>query len=362
MKVISDNYAFILSPPTYRRGTSALAYGEEEKEEKMKKFIYAMVVSLFLVFTVNAFAGDTVAVFDFSAESTSGAPAGILEAFKTAAQPTGATLGIKVAEIVRSQLSQNPQLQLVERERISQMFSEMGLGKTGIVDDATAAKIGNLLGAKILVLGNCFVLGNNLWISARIIGVETSALFAETVKASVNKEIEPLAKELADKIQKVIKTKKNFLIAQRIKELSPEEEIAHIRALIGNKVPKVRVNIAEKRLSGLKIDPVVETEITYFLQKCGFEVVEGIGRADVEIEGSSFSEFATRRGDLISCKARVEVKAVDLAKNKILAVDREYATVVDIAEEIAATKALQKATQKILLRFIPEFVRSWQRK
>ncbi|OQX52830.1 MAG: hypothetical protein B5M48_04650, partial [Candidatus Omnitrophica bacterium 4484_213] len=61
------------------------------------------------------------------------------------------------------------------------------------------------------------------------------------------------------------------------------------------------------------------------------------------------------------CKARVEVKAVDLAKNKILAVDREYATVVDIAEEIAATKALQKATQKILLRFIPEFAKNWQK-
>lgn len=331
----------------------------------MKKTICILIALVSLQISL-AFAQTTVAVFNFSSEEAKTPEEAkiikdILAPLEKATEPSGGiTLGIKTAEVIRTELSKVPHLQLVEREKLEDILSEMGLSKTGIVDETTAIKAGNLLGAKILVLGNCFVLEDNLFLNARVIGTETSALFAETVKGPLKKEIEPLAKELAGNISKVISEKRDSLLAKEIREPSIEEKIAQIRSQIEGKLPKIKVSVKEERIGGVKIDSVVETEIIYFLQKCGFEITEEKARADIEIQGVSFSEFATRRGDLISCKARIELKAVDLIKSRVLTADREYATEVDIAEETAASKALQKASQKLLLRFIPEFIKQWK--
>ena len=61
-----------------------------------------------------------------------------------------------------------------------------------------------------------------------------------------------------------------------------------------------------------------------------------------------------RRGNLISCKARVEVKAQNRADGKILAVDREAAVVVDITEQTAAKTALQNAAAELASRLAPK--------
>ena len=61
------------------------------------------------------------------------------------------------------------------------------------------------------------------------------------------------------------------------------------------------------------------------------------------VTGEAFSEFAGRHGDLVSVKARVEVKAVDRKTGKVLAVDRQTAVAVDLAEQVAGKTALQEA-------------------
>ncbi len=83
--------------------------------------------------------------------------------------------------------------------------------------------------------------------------------------------------------------------------------------------------------------------------------------ADVVIVGEAFSEFALQKGDLVSCKARVELKAIDTASGEILAVDRETDAGVDVAESTAAKTAIQKASATLAERNIPLLVRSWNK-
>ena len=63
-----------------------------------------------------------------------------------------------------------------------------------------------------------------------------------------------------------------------------------------------------------------------------------------------------RHGNLISVKARIEVKAVDQASGKIVAIDRQTTVAVDLAEQIAAKNALQEAGAVLAERLLPKIV------
>src|SRR5262249_23943592 len=104
--------------------------------------------------------------------------------------------------------------------------------------------------------------------------------------------------------------------------------------------------------------PAAETEITMFCKDTGFTVIdpkEGRKKdADILIQGEAFSEHAVQHGNLISVKARLEVKAIDQATGKILAVDRQTTVALDLTEQIAAMNALQEAGATIVEQMLPK--------
>jgi len=59
-----------------------------------------------------------------------------------------------LAAMIISDLSKIKSVQVVERIRLQALLDEMKLGQTGLVDKDTAPKVGKLLGARNLVLGN----------------------------------------------------------------------------------------------------------------------------------------------------------------------------------------------------------------
>jgi hypothetical protein len=84
-------------------------------------------------------------------------------------------------------------------------------------------------------------------------------------------------------------------------------------------------------------------------------------QADVIIVGEATSEFALQKGDLVSCKARVEIKAVDTVSGEILAVDRETDAGADVAKSTAAKTAIQKAAATLAERDIPTISKNWDK-
>ena len=91
------------------------------------------------------------------------------------------------------------------------------------------------------------------------------------------------------------------------------------------------------------------------VQQAGFTLVDdrSAQKPDIEITGEAFSAFGVRRGNLISCKARLELKA-QKRTGEVLAVDRQTSVAADIAEQIAAKISLQNAALDMAERLLPK--------
>jgi Curli production assembly/transport component CsgG len=309
----------------------------------MKTFLKFTLLAALVFSAGKILAADaalTVAVFDF--DSPDDAVRG---------------LGPKIATLVGVDLSAEPDLILVERAELEKALGEQELGLSGTVSPESAAKVGNLTGAKILVTGRVFTVDNQTIIVAKVIGTETSRVYGEVVNGKSNAAITDLAAELAKKIAADVTQKSDTLIA---KVASPADRIAKIKKeLDGKKLPAVSVKITEQHFGQHVIDPAAQTELSLILQQCGFTVVDDLStnRADVEITGEAFSEFGLRKGNLQSCRARIEITARDAASGNILSVDRQTSVAVDVAEHIAAKTALQNGAGELAERLLPKLAK-----
>ena len=91
-------------------------------------------------------------------------------------------------------------LKLIERNKIQSLLKEIALNQMGCVDESTAIRAGNILGAQTIAFGSFMVLGKRVRIDTRIIRVETSELImADSIDGSSD-DFMNLERELAKKI------------------------------------------------------------------------------------------------------------------------------------------------------------------
>jgi hypothetical protein len=299
--------------------------------------ILALLMSAGAIARVAAADILTVAVFDFDSKD---------EAVRD--------LGPKVATLVNANLSAAPNLITVERAELDKVLGEQELGLSGTVSADSAAKVGQLTGAKVLVTGRVFKVDNQTLMVAKVIGTETSRVYGELVQGPPTVSIVDLSSNLAVKIAAVISEKGDTLVA---KAPTHDELIAKIKQpLAGKKLPVVSVKISERHYGPHIIDPAAETELSLILQQCGFKLADASSteKAEVEIYGDAFSAFGMQKGNLISCKSRLELKMRDVATGNIIAVDRQTSVGVDVAEQTAAKTALQNAADEMAERLLPK--------
>lgn len=86
-----------------------------------------------------------------------------------------------VGELLANQLLSKGFYKLTERTQLEEVLKEQKLGLSGAVDSATAANVGKLLGAKLLVLGNVIRMGKSYQITAKLIESETSEMIASQI-------------------------------------------------------------------------------------------------------------------------------------------------------------------------------------
>ena len=266
-------------------------------------------------------------------------------------------LGQEFPLLLNAYMSQSDKLAFVERGQVDSALDELAIGISGTVDPASAAQIGYLTGAQVLVTGRIFPVQKDLFIVAKIIGVETGRVYGETAKIPLRGDMDMAAQDLAQKVADIIETRGDTLVA---KVQAKEDVVESLKSLVkGKRLPTVSVAIEEESLGRDLVDPAAQTELLYILHQLGFTIIdpaESHVRADIEISGEAFSEFGMRNGSLVSSKGRVEVKAVNVSSGEVVSVGRDVAVAVDLSREIAGKAAIAKATTKIASALIADIV------
>jgi hypothetical protein len=267
--------------------------------------------------------------------------------------------GVELATLLNADLSTSEHAIMVERQEIEKILSEQELGKSGLVSADSAAKIGSLTGAQVLITGRLFAVGNQYMIVAKIISTETSRVYGVTATISDLANLPQAAQDLSGKIDGVLASRRDVLVVQ---EETPEQRFQRLRGLLGQgKLPSVSVAITERDYGTQPgIDPAAETEIKMELLQLGFQVIDpgqSYRKAEINITGEAFSELGSRHGNLISSRGRIELKAVRAPSGDLIWTDRETQVAVDVGDHTAGKTALQKAAEKLTERLLPKLTK-----
>lgn len=85
-------------------------------------------------------------------------------------------LRLGLAQMLISDLTGPSEYEIVERERLADIFNELELNQSSKIDPASAARAGKLLGAEWLLLGSYFEMMGTFRIDARLIRTETGEI------------------------------------------------------------------------------------------------------------------------------------------------------------------------------------------
>ncbi len=266
-------------------------------------------------------------------------------------------LGSTVTDLLFAELVTKPELFLVEREDIEAAVKELELSLSGAVAAGEANAIGHLTGARILVTGSVLDVNGKLYLIAKVMGTETTRVKGTSVKGKRGDDLDELISKLADKVTATILKNSDSLVA---KPISREDRIKTLGKKLGDaERPLVLVDVEERHVGSTTFDPAAETELMLYCTETGFEVLDPDAAErtpQVRLVGEGLTEFATRHGNLVSVKARLEVKAIDEGTGEVIAIDRETSVHVDLTEQLAGKTALQEASATIAERLLPKLV------
>ncbi len=107
----------------------------------------------------------------------------------------------KIPEFLHSELSQSPEIVLVERQNLKALMDEQALSMIGLVDSATAQQIGKLLSAQYVISGTINESGEWLRVDTKVINVVTGKIVSEKVQSNRTEYLDEMVKLLGQNLR-----------------------------------------------------------------------------------------------------------------------------------------------------------------
>lgn len=153
-----------------------------------KQTIFTAFLGLFLFLAQTMEAQKVIAVLDFN--NTSGDTS--IDYLKSG-----------IPESMLTYLANYKEFSIVERSRLQDALKEIQLAQSGVIDESTAAKIGNAVGASAIIIGSYLKVGANIRINARLLDVASGKiLMGEQVQGNAEQEIFQLLDDVSERMAK----------------------------------------------------------------------------------------------------------------------------------------------------------------
>ena len=263
----------------------------------------------------------TVAVLNFEARDRSAA---------------NSDMGKSAAELLSLALQESGCADLVERAELNRALEELHLSSVGLTDKSSQVKLGRLVGAKILLTGSLFKSGDNNTVVVKIIGTETSRVFAASVTGT--KDFSQLIPELAPKVSAVLNEQSEKLLP---KPETAESAADTLKSQVNGKQRKVAVIIKED-IHGESSESAAESELKKLLLALNFQIVDDPREADFVVRGSAEASNAGMYRNFHAAAARVDF-SVNASGERLLAKGAANEVVAGATYAIAAKDAIAKA-------------------
>jgi TolB-like protein len=162
------------------------------------KVLFGFIVMCFLI--TNTYAEDKmrVAILDLQSTNVSKATAR------------------GVSDMIRTDLIDMGIFTVVERSQMTEILKEQGFQQTGCTDSACAVKLGKLVSAKKILVGEISKIGTAVQITVRIVDVESGvAEFASSEKAANENKVDEASHNLSLKLAERITGKRGSELLER---------------------------------------------------------------------------------------------------------------------------------------------------
>jgi len=146
-----------------------------------------------------------------------------------------AAFEVGLQQMLITELAVNSELRLVDRGRIQEVLAEIDLGASGKVDANTAAQIGNIVGAKYMIMGGFIDWYSDFRFDARIVDVETSEIIQAKFVRGKREDMFEMVVELADQVTRGAELQplsKNTMDERKDIKLSEEAVRLYTKGLI----------------------------------------------------------------------------------------------------------------------------------
>lgn len=302
-----------------------------------------------------------------------------------------------VSDVMQAELSQSENVTLVDREQMYRVLNELKLGQQGMLSPESARQLGNIVGARYFCSGSVRKSGDKVMATVKVIDIETTLTKLTYAFLKSKDDAVEAGKTLAGQVEKLIAQFEEERV-ERDKQVAAEASKKTAKAIPASwKRPTVMVIIREMHIRRpTLIDPGAETEVVKRLVAEGFKVIDSeyvqmmkadqarprdeawaskiFGslktstkyaaekKVDILLYGEAVSERAAGLGDFEGCRARVELKAVDVKTDEILWADSAHGGATDLAETVAGKKAIQQAANRLADTFLYSVAEKWNKR
>lgn len=105
-----------------------------------------------------------------------------------------------IPELLKTELSYDHNILVVERSKIESILTEQALAQSGAIETTEAQEVGRLAGAQYIITGEVNTINSRLRIDAHIIKVSSGQVLGEKVNGRDRETLEPMVKLLAQNI------------------------------------------------------------------------------------------------------------------------------------------------------------------